>query len=419
MSRPFGKAKLEGKAFESLSKIKKGTWKEMKGTFGEMKGAASSLMPMMKILGVMKFLGPLLKPINAILKVLMASIFKPLMPIFNTIGKMLMGLMPMIEQLGTMIGENLADILTMIMPLIQILIEKIAPPIIRLIMVGLGLLFKFMPLLEALFPIFILIAEVLAVLIGWLELFVMWLVGGSPGLIPAIEGVVEIIEILVTGALDMLIAVFEFLGEVMENVTEVIQVLIDGAITILTQVLEFLGKVMENITKIIKILIDGALKILTATFQFLGEVMENITKILNVVIGAFQFLGNLIGSIILGLIDGFVRGMEAFAAILQQVNNILRTITFQGGGGGGGGGGKFLGIFQHGTPFVPETGLAHLTRGEAVIPAERNPFVGRGEIGGKTIHITMNFGSGTIIADEYALEEFANKVKEIMFMELE
>ena len=57
---------------------------------------------------------------------------------------------------------------------------------------------------------------------------------------------------------------------------------------------------------------------------------------------------------------------------------------------GFGGGGLFTSIFsfQGGTSFVPQTGLALLHKGEAVIPAERNPFV---------TNTTNNLGGNTYI----------------------
>ena len=53
--------------------------------------------------------------------------------------------------------------------------------------------------------------------------------------------------------------------------------------------------------------------------------------------------------------------------------------------------------FQDGTPFVPQTGLAMIHKGEAVIPADQNPFVHGGAVGagggggGLTIQINGQF----------------------------
>lgn len=382
----MSEAKEQTKTFKALGKIKKGTWKAMKGSFEGIKGAAGSLSPFMQLMGVMKFFQPILKPINALLKVLMASVFKPLMPIFQTIGKLIMGMMPLIKELGETVGTLIAGVLQRIMPIITKLITEVAPPLIRILIIGVNLLFKLMPLLDALMPIIMILVDALVLVVSWLEMFVKWIVGGSPGLIPAIEAVVEIIQILVEGALNMLMATFEFLGEVMEHVGEVIEMII-----------------------------SGALNILIVTFEFLGKVMTNISKILKIVTEAFAFLGNLIKDIILGVIDGFVRGMEAFARVLEAVVDLIRTVTFQGGKS-----------FQFGTPFVPETGLATVHKGERIISAPENRALMRGGgvagLGGtgegRTIVIHMHF-EGAIITDEYGLDELAQMISERIFMEID
>ena len=48
--------------------------------------------------------------------------------------------------------------------------------------------------------------------------------------------------------------------------------------------------------------------------------------------------------------------------------------------------------FQSGTSFVPQTGLYKLHQGEAVIPAERNPFVTNtnNNWGGNTFILNLN-----------------------------
>lgn len=134
----------------------------MKGAMKATKDAEGAFGPLMKLITNMKFFAPILKPLNALLKVLMVSIFKPLMPIFIIIGKQLMGLMPLVEQLGAAIGEGLAEMLEAFMPIITVIIEELLPPLIEILIELIPLFMEFNPLLQALLPALVPLISILA-----------------------------------------------------------------------------------------------------------------------------------------------------------------------------------------------------------------------------------------------------------------
>lgn len=192
----------------------------MKGAMKATKGAEGAFGPLMKLITNMKFFAPILKPLNALLKVLMVSIFKPLMPLFIIIGKQLMGLMPLIEQLGAAIGEGLAEMLEAFMPIITVVIEELLPPLIEILIELIPLFMEFNPLLKDLVPIIVYLVEGLVILVGWLKAFVGILFGESPGLIPAFEILWVVVKNLIDLFYNNLFVAFDAYMEIMNTIVD-------------------------------------------------------------------------------------------------------------------------------------------------------------------------------------------------------
>lgn len=385
------------------------------GMFNAMKGAGTSaalgivgFLEKIGVIGmVLKPFEPILKIIGGLLKTFIAPIIIAVTKALQPLYKWLMGLMPIFQELGEKLAPIIAKIFSVLIEVFMAfapIIETLLPIIVKLV----SMFFENKIIMDLLLIPLKFLAFILKVVVGWL-------VGHSPGLIPALKSVADIVQMLVEGALAIFVEILEFIGDVMENITEtislvaeiflaigqlindlilgvlesfnsalqilgnIIKALISGAIKILTSVFNFLGKVMKNITKIIQTfikiiqmankiiqaLINGALNILIAVFKFFGDVMKNVTKILEVIIGAFQWLGNLIKDIILGIINSFVNILNIFKDIivailtpLGQFIGLIRDILGMIPGGGGGGGG-FLGL-QHGGLIKPPGGLYNI-----------------------------------------------------------
>lgn len=79
-----------------------------------------------------------------------------------------------------------------------------------------------------------------------------------------------------------------------------------------------------------------------------------------------------------------------------------------------GGGGSGTPRYQTGTPYVPTTGLALLHKGEAVIPAKFNPFVGNMALAGTNQTITVNPSITLNVKDVVDLKRQGKEITEFV-----
>jgi hypothetical protein len=90
----------------------------------------------------------------------------------------------------------------------------------------------------------------------------------------------------------------------------------------------------------------------------------------------------------LAALGGVFGGSGSYALTGADLRQIMRGISIKWGIRTGGP----MTSFDRGTPFVPQTGLYGLHRGEAVIPAKYNQYVRGGRGGVSVINITVNTG---------------------------
>lgn len=349
-------AKAATGAFKALGKIKTPQWKNMKKAFGPLKSL--DLQGLMSFVMNLKIVQVIMKPLNALFKVFVNAVMKPLFPVIKPLIKALLSLMPIVEKLGTIIGEFLAEAITAIMPFLEqifvILVDELMPALAEFE----PLLYELIPILIELMPLVVLLVRALVMVIQAVSWLVRWLYGSSPGLIPGFEWLIKLFE----GATKTLYALINMFHELIS--------LIDG---ILMNLLKFL---IEKFHELVRIIADS----------------------------------------VIGTINSVTRALNAFANVLREIRMLANSISIGGGNGGGGNGdgGIFDWIpeFQRGTlDFGPRRGLAILDPHEAVIPADMKGGLG------KTINININL-SGAVIADPQSLKKLADMLTEQMFVEM-
>ena len=150
-------AKAATGAFKALGKISVKKWKGMKKGMDSMKGM--NFQGIMQFVMQLKVVQYLLKPITALFKVFINAIMKPLYPILKPIVNALLKLMPLAEELGTLLGEFLGEKLEPLIPLILDIIDafaELAPIIMEVIFIFLelnfGLLYELLPTILTLLP---------------------------------------------------------------------------------------------------------------------------------------------------------------------------------------------------------------------------------------------------------------------------
>jgi hypothetical protein len=193
--------------------------------------------------------------------------------------------------------------------------------------------------------------------------------------------------------------------------------LINGLITTLTETLpQAIRVIIPTIINPLIAALPSLIKELVFMIpQLIAEVIAQLPSLIEGLIAAFansKFYIDVVKALIAGIYMGFFRGQfaeqfvdgfsEMFQRALAQAFESVKDL-FQIKIGGGGGGGKFLGLFDEGTPYVPQTGLAVLHKGEAVIPAAQNRA---GNSGGGTL--VINVGGSNFLRMLY--EELAQGV---------
>jgi hypothetical protein len=111
--------------FQAIAKTKKASWKAMEGAMTSVKGAAG---PMGSIANSFKVFAPIVKTVNALFKVLGASILKTLMPALIPLLAMLTSpvMLALMEDIGKIIGVVLIPIFGILTTVL-----KIVAPILK------------------------------------------------------------------------------------------------------------------------------------------------------------------------------------------------------------------------------------------------------------------------------------------------
>ncbi len=327
-----------------------------------------------------------------------ATVGGALLPAFAALSA---GLLPVVEQLGPVLGEA---------------VESLTPAIEDLASQIPGLLTSFLPLV----PVFV---NFLGVVLQLAQAVLPILVRLFDSLIPTIEALVppvmdlidqllpplaELFLAIVDAILPMIEAVLPILTDLLVALTPILVQLVDAflplidlIVPILTDLLEFLIPVLTTVAEILAVLLVQAVNFLIGTFEDFMAFLEPFTAFFEETFGGIQ-------TFFYGIINGMIGLWEGFAnAVINGVNFVIRAlnriqvsaprwltdltgITSFG-----------INIRELGNVALPRVALAEggIVTGpmnaligeagpEAVIPLDRMPR-------GATYNITVNAGVGT------------------------
>ncbi len=148
---------------------------------------------------------------------------------------------------------------------------------------------------------------------------------------------------------------------------EVQQEVFDKGHELQTQVIDTIGaSLRENIGAVI----DGTKSLGRAALDLLGSIAKSLANLaLNSIFGSAQGGTGILGGIFKGLFGGATQ-------ILSPQSRLVGML-------------KGIPSYDIGTRRVPQDQIALLHKNEAVIPAEMNPYMGKGAMG-NTVNITIN-----------------------------
>lgn len=154
----------------------------MKGAMTSVKEAGAGFSGIIAFMANLKIMDLIFKPINAILKVFLTAIMIPLLPVLMPITEALMEMMPAFEKLGTLIGEGLAEIISLIVPMILMLMDAFVDELLPVLEEIIPIVMEFaLILMEALMPTIMELLPPILQIVGLLaRLFVVFM----PLLIP-------------------------------------------------------------------------------------------------------------------------------------------------------------------------------------------------------------------------------------------
>lgn len=184
-------------------------------------------------------------------------------------------------------------------------------------------------------------------------------------LIPVIQALMPLIMLFID-ILDELKPTFMMIGEILGNyVGKIVQALIPVIMALFEVMKPFLPLIEE----------------LSPLFDLLFLLMFPFLPLLEALVPLIELLVPVVWALVHAIrwtISAIKDANEAIDKFIGWIDDLAKAANSLGGGGGGGGGSKkekeWWDVFQEGTPFVPQTGPAIVHRGEAVIPAESNPF---------------------------------------------
>ena len=278
-------------------------------------------------------------------------------------------------------------------------------------------------LIEKLMPAFMSIIDIL------LSDSVMSLIDTLAGLFAALLipllGLIEYILPPIISLIDKLIVAFmPLIEEVMKALIPIIMNLFDAFMplinTFIDLLLPILGPLLRALIPIIEIglmplqlilgILSPILKALSPLFQIIGDVLvmlEGPLKFIAKMLGVGLMMGIRMGAMAIAvLIDIITFGFAGAVGNVQRMFNEMDAETKATQMAETREGvveerkDKRLGTFQTGTPYVPESGLYHLTKGERVVTAQEN-------IGGGDIHIVVE---GNLVGQN-AMRELVEEIE--------
>jgi hypothetical protein len=208
----------------------------------------------------------------------------------------------------------------------------------------------------------------------------------------------------------------EFAQQFIDGLTGFIDQMLPAVMQIippfLTAFIEGVPRIVDSLSAQLPVLIDGLLAalpdVITALVDALPAVIDAIVDAIPLIITAIiEHLPTIIKALLAGLAQAFIlllKGLwQALLAVLKGIwAGILNWLAekfprlfgdqhtdaptgepaFEFGD-------TDLGPHQMGTPFVQRDGTAYLHRGEAVVPAELNPYGRGGSLGGTVVNVNL------------------------------
>jgi len=315
---------------------------------------ATGFLPFLDAIGVFE---PILTVVADLIDLFAGRLIEKLMPAFMSIIDILLSdsVMSLIDNLALLFAAFLV-------PLIS-LIETILPPIITLID---KLVVAFTPLIEDVME----------------------------ALTPIIEDLFDAFMPLIDSFIDDLLPI---LGPLLKAIIPII----DIGLTPLKLILQILSPILEALSPLFK-LVEDALIAVEEPLLILAHILE-VDLYEAVKVGAYA-VAIFLDIITLGFARAVTSTTQLFATIdaanvaadeaaAERLKTIPPKPIIQPHN-------KPLGILQEGTPYVPQSGLYHLTKGERVITAQEN-------IGGGDIHIVVE---GNLVGQN-AMRELTEEIE--------
>jgi phage-related protein len=291
----------------SSSKFRK-TTKNLKGAFGKMGAATPQMMLMNKLMGVLSGIlepfMPILYVIGGLLERMMAEIIKPMMPAIQSIIDVLLSLMPVFAVIGQVIGKYLA------------------------------------PLLEWLADIF--------------EWLVGLLFGQSPGLIPAFNIVIGLIEEIVKLIFDSLMKPIEWTIGAIETIARVIGEVLIVAFESLEGIINTISEIIEGFGNFIESVLTKAFELINNIIDVIGDVAEIIGNVLEAAFRSIAWMAYYVADAIVVVINTVISAINTLSLGLADLDTWERpeAPSFDQGG------------------VAMSTGIAQVEVGEWMIPGE-------------------------------------------------
>jgi len=247
-------------------------------------------------------------------------------------------------------------------------------------------------LLQSSFQFIETLMEMLPTLIDGVVKFIPEIAAFLPKLVTMVMGMLP--DIL-TSLLDASVVLIQELVRAIPLLVEGLLVALPDIITSLVQAIpEIIGALIEAIPQLIAALIRAIPEIIRLVIRLVPELVMMVIRLIPEIIRGFI---NGIPAIVQAFKDGIVDKLfnkEWWKSIGENLRGLWKDFVadlkdaFKPGR---------RDSYQSGTPFVPRTGLAYLHKGEAVIPAESNPWnsaapksaVGGAQNGGGETNISL------------------------------
>lgn len=401
--------------------------------------AAMSMTSLAGLLGPLGALLPTINPLVAAVALLVAlspelrdlfvgafkqlmELLKPLMPMFQELGKLLgsvfnqvmaqlvgvvqqllaavVPIIPVFLQLTMILIEALAPILPILIAFLgqvaAIIVGALAEAIIRLVPPLVGfinqLIERLSPILPVIFsalvqlleiftPLIPIIVEIAIVVLNLATQFIQSLL---PPLLELIPTFLDLAKTLGGAVMTILLAIMPPLADllmalmpIIPPVIELIALFLKLAMDILTPLMPIITEVARVVADVLALAIKDAIPFVKDLIQFVVDLADKLTKtlqpILSTIGGMFRAIGGFVGDVVRGIGDFIKAGWE-------KVTGFIKFITGQASGGGiakamGGGiamsvrhfaDGGIVGGYAPGKDTVP----AMLSPGEAVLVPE-------------------------------------------------